>query len=279
MRVWDLGSRRAGEVLEITLSGTAANVRLVDASNLGRLKRGQQHRYTGGHYTRSPVRMPIPSNGQWHVVIDHGGNRGSTRAAVRVLPGNLPAGRTLKPSGNVRAGLEEIAGNVADLVEHSGDVIDVFISHAWEDKDAVARPLAAALRDRGLEVWFDEYALQIGDSLRRKIDDGLRRSRFGVVILSPTFFRKGWAQYELDGLVTLSVTGRQVLLPVWHDLTADQLREHSPSLADKVALSTGELGIDDIAAKISTVVTRSDPRSRSSAWSDDCYSSRREAGP
>lgn len=138
--------------MEITLSGTAANVRLVDASNLGRLKRGQQHRYTGGHYTRSPVRMPIPSNGQWHVVIDHGGNRGSTRAAVRVLPGNLPAGRTLKPSGNVRAGLEEIAGNVADLVEHSGDVIDVFISHAWEDKDAVARPLAAALRDRGLEV-------------------------------------------------------------------------------------------------------------------------------
>jgi len=69
---------------------------------------------------------------------------------------------------------------------------DVFICHASEDKDAIARPLAEALRERGHVVWFDEFELEIGDSLRQEIDRGLARSRFGVVILSPSFFEKKW---------------------------------------------------------------------------------------
>jgi TIR domain-containing protein len=75
------------------------------------------------------------------------------------------------------------------------------------------------LRQRGLRVWFDEFELRIGDSLRRKIDQGIARSAFGVVVLSTAFFAKNWAQYELDGLVTQSVDGSQVLLPLWHKLT------------------------------------------------------------
>lgn len=252
--VSNLGNRRKGEVAEISLSGSAANVRLLDPTNLSRYKRGQRHNYYGGHYTRSPVRIPIPRNGQWYVAIDYGGLRGSGRASVRVLPGPLPAGRTLLERGN-DAGLSEIADNIAELVDHPATgVIDVFISHASEDKDTVARPLAEALRTHGLEVWYDEYQLRIGDSLRRKIDDGLRRSRFGVVILSEAFFRKGWPQYELDGLVTLSVTGRQVLLPIWHEVAAEQVVEYSPSLADKVALRTVDADISEIAREIADVV-------------------------
>jgi hypothetical protein len=131
---------------------------------------------------------------------------------------------------------------------------DVFISHASEDKDSVARPLAVALEGRGLSAWFDDQELRIGDSLRRKIDQGIGRSRFGIVILSEPFFNKGWPQYELDGLVTLAVTGKQVLLPVWHNVDAEAVMAYSPSLADRVALKTSSLSISGIANQIAEVV-------------------------
>ena len=80
---------------------------------------------------------------------------------------------------------------------------DVFISHASEDKTEVAAPLANALRRGGVKVWLDRQELRIGDSLREKIDEGLSESRFGIVILSPHFFQKGWPKRELNGLMAL----------------------------------------------------------------------------
>jgi len=71
---------------------------------------------------------------------------------------------------------------------------DVFISHASEDKESVARPLAKALQQLDLRVWLDEVEITIGDSLRRTIDKGLATSTFGVVVLSPAFFEKEWPQ-------------------------------------------------------------------------------------
>ena len=67
---------------------------------------------------------------------------------------------------------------------------DVFISHATEDKEKVARPLAEALRNNGLDVWYDEFSLNLGDSLQESIDKGISESRFGIVILSKSFFGK-----------------------------------------------------------------------------------------
>ena len=78
---------------------------------------------------------------------------------------------------------------------------DIFISHASEDKDEVVRPLAEQLRHRGLRVWMDETEIKLGDSLRRSIDHGLSKSRYGLVVLSPDFLKKEWPQKELDGLV------------------------------------------------------------------------------
>jgi TIR domain len=66
----------------------------------------------------------------------------------------------------------------------------VFISHAHEDKDGVARPLAQRLTQLGVRVWLDENELELGDSLWETIDHGLVNSRFGIVILSPAFFSK-----------------------------------------------------------------------------------------
>jgi hypothetical protein len=130
----------------------------------------------------------------------------------------------------------------------------VFISHASEDKQEVVRPLAHALSGAGLSVWYDEFELRIGDSLRRKIDLGLAKSRFGIVVLSQSFFSKGWPNYELDGLVTRAVSGEQILLPIWHGITKQELISYSPSLADRLARSTSTHTVEEIAAEIVEVI-------------------------
>jgi hypothetical protein len=135
-----------------------------------------------------------------------------------------------------------------------GRTWDVFISHASEDKPTVAIPLAEALQERGVTAWLDKADLHIGESLRRRIDQGLTASRFAVVVLRPSYFAKGWRQYELDGIVTFSVAGKQNFLRIWHDLGHADVMAKSPSLADKLARSTVERGIEAIADAIADLV-------------------------
>lgn len=250
----DLGQRKRGDVLEVTLT-KGANVRLLNSSNFQHYKRGERHTYHGGLVKKSPVRIAIPSSGHWYAVVDMQGLKGSTRASFRVI--NVSALQPLPPIVDRRPELAEIAANAAAVAPQGGAndrEFDVFVSHASEDKDAIARPLAEALRDRDLSVWFDEFELLVGDSLRRKIDMGISRSRFGLVILSHAFFAKGWPQYELDGLVTRAVNGEQVILPIWHGVSKDDVVAQSPSLADKVALRTADYTVAEIADEIATVV-------------------------
>jgi hypothetical protein len=122
---------------------------------------------------------------------------------------------------------------------------DCFISHASEDKPEFVEHLARELESRGLRIWYDNFTLKIGDSLRRSIDRGLARSNYGIVVLSPSFFAKEWPQKELDGLVAREVEGRKVILPVWHRIDAASIREYSPLLADKVAVSSS-LGVQKV---------------------------------
>jgi len=131
-------------------------------------------------------------------------------------------------------------------------------SHAGEDKQDFVRPLARALHGRGLSVWFDELTLTVGDSLRRSVDLGLARSRFGVVVISPHFLDKEWPQRELDGLAARKVDGTKVILPVWHNITAEQLRARSPMLAARIAASSRDgidRVVDDLARAIATGTT------------------------
>ncbi len=128
---------------------------------------------------------------------------------------------------------------------------DVFISHASEDKDSVARPLSSALESIGLRVWFDATQLKLGDSLRAKIDEGLARSRFGVVIVSPAFLAKRWPLREVAGFFARG-SDREVVLPVLHNVSSQELAEVSPMLADLVAASTSA-GIPAVAARIAEV--------------------------
>jgi hypothetical protein len=115
---------------------------------------------------------------------------------------------------------------------------DVFISHASEDKEGFVRPLAAALAESGLTVWFDETTLRVGVSLRRAIDEGLAKSKYGVVVLSHAFFSKEWPQQELDGLFSREIEGVSVILPVWHNITKDEVGRYSPLLAGRLAANS-----------------------------------------
>lgn len=250
-----LGFRNAGEIVQVDLSGNSANVQLMDSGNFQNYRSGRRYTYYGGHATRSPARIPIPRSGHWHVAIDLGGYAGQVRSSVTVIPAphRLPE-INQAPLSSIPSLVQDSPPHVGSDDSETSRDFDVFISHASEDKDEVVRPLANALRDGGLKVWYDDFELRIGDSLRRKIDAGLAKSQFGVVVLSRSFFRKGWTNYELDGLVTRAVTGEQVLLPVWHDITKREVIEHSPSLADKVARSTSTHTVEEIAAEIIEVI-------------------------
>jgi hypothetical protein len=127
---------------------------------------------------------------------------------------------------------------------------DFFLSHASEDKETIARPLYNALTAAGVTVWSDQAVLKIGDSLRRKIDEGLAKCTYGIVIISPNFLAKEWPQRELDGLVALEVqSGKTKILPIWHEIDRDTLARRSPVLADRVAGKSIE-GIDALVKKI-----------------------------
>ena len=127
---------------------------------------------------------------------------------------------------------------------------DAFISHASEDKDDFVRPLAGMLKEYGFRVWYDEFELEIGDSLRESIDKGLVNSRYGIVVLSPKFLDKNWTKYELNSLVAKEIEGEKVILPIWHNVTKADVMNYSPMLADKLALSSEDMALDKIAKKI-----------------------------
>ncbi|HEV2258173.1 MAG TPA: toll/interleukin-1 receptor domain-containing protein [Streptosporangiaceae bacterium] len=135
---------------------------------------------------------------------------------------------------------------------------DVFISHAYEDKDSFVRPLAHALESRRLRPWYDEFTLRPGDSLRRSIDHGLLTSQAGIVVLSPDFFAKRWTAYELDGLVQLhagspeQVAGSERpsrIIPIWHEVDAATVTKYSPPLANLVAIMSSA-GVEAVADRI-----------------------------
>ena len=249
----DLGNRSRGEQVEFTLKGNSANVRLIDSSNFSNYKNGRQYRYHGGRATKSPVTLQIPRPGRWYAVIDMQGLGGSVNASIRVLPGPAPALQDT-PLFDTPSLIHQ---DPVPTDDSGGEVYDVFISHASEDKDEVVRPLAEALRSEGLRVWYDEFELRIGDSLRRKIDKGLASSRFGLVVLSPSFIAKGWTNYELDGLIARSVSGEQVLLPIWHKLTKKEVMAYSPSIADKVARNTASYTVEEMAEEINELIISS----------------------
>lgn len=134
----------------------------------------------------------------------------------------------------------------------------VFISHASEDKEAFVAPLAQLLSQMGFRVWYDDFVLKVGDSLRQSIDKGIANSAYGLVVLSQPFFTKGWTQRELDGLTAREIAGqKKLILPVWHGVGYEDVLRYSPTLADKVALDTEKMDLPEIAEALAEILPAS----------------------
>ena len=130
---------------------------------------------------------------------------------------------------------------------------DVFISHASEDKEDLVRPLAEELVKYGVEVWYDEFTLELGDSLTKSIDRGLLDSKFGLIIISPAFFQKRWTDYELRSLLTKELNGGKTIIPIWHNVDQQFVASKSLFLADLKAI-TSDAGIKKLAYEVVRIV-------------------------
>ena len=130
-----------------------------------------------------------------------------------------------------------------------------FISHDSRDKDAFVRELAHELAKNFCTVWYDEFSLKVGDSLRASIERGLRETRKCIVVLSPNFLsNEGWGRAEFDSVFTREILEREnVILPVWLNVEVKDVYNYSPRLADKVGLPSS-LGIPEIARRLTNAV-------------------------
>lgn len=173
------------------------------------------------------------------------------------------AGRSVKPrwspsGSSVRYTTEEVwaLAPVRDSVESLAkvpDLRDVFLCHAWDDRQGVAKELHDLLESRGVSVWFSEKDVGLGVPLLRAIDKGLANSRVGIVLVTPALLRRlpaeGIADKELSALLA-----RERLVPIVHDTTYEALREVSPLLASRSGLSTAEEPMAEVAAKLAELL-------------------------
>ena len=139
----------------------------------------------------------------------------------------------------------------------SEEEYDVFVSHAWEDKEDFVDEFVDELKKQGLKVWYDTNKLKWGDSMREKIDKGLAKSRYGVVVLSPNYIaeHKYWTKAELNGLFQVESINGKVILPIWHNLTKKQVAEYSPIIADRKAMMTASMTAEEIAVQLKELFT------------------------
>jgi hypothetical protein len=130
---------------------------------------------------------------------------------------------------------------------------DVFLCHAWDDRQGAAKELHDLLESRGVSVWFSEKDVGLGVPLMRAIDKGLANSRIGLVLVTPALLlrlpKEGIADKELSALLA-----RDQLVPIVHNTTYEALREVSPLLGSRSGLSTAEESMADVAAKLAELV-------------------------
>ncbi len=123
---------------------------------------------------------------------------------------------------------------------------DVFISHASEDKKDFVAPLVEALQDAGIRVWYDTLEMEWGKSLREQIDSGIKHSKFAILVLSKNFFAKRWPQRELDGILAKQEITGAMPLPIWYNISFEEVYEFSPTLSGIFSLSNKTHSIQDI---------------------------------
>ena len=240
---YDLNHVEAGKVVEVALDG-AANVRIMNHTSFQDFRAGRKHGFIGGYVTPPLYRATIPAGGHWHVILDLGGQSGKLRSGVRVLPGNLPPVRSL----TLAAIPSLYLGRRGEKREQ-----DVFIAHVAEDK-TVVRSFAFALRKKGLRVSYEGAELQAGDNLFQKLNREIDKSFCGIVLISRSFVKQGWVEGGISELTVKTFTGKQALLPVWHDIMREEVIQFCTGMADLVSRNTAVNTFDEIAEDVAGLI-------------------------
>ncbi|MCD8801537.1 TIR domain-containing protein [Mammaliicoccus sciuri] len=145
------------------------------------------------------------------------------------------------------------SSNKKELIEY-----DVFLSHSNLDKEEYVSELSDKLTNKGLKVFEDEKVFEIGQSQTQMMNMGILNSRFVVVFLSRNFIESGWSKYEFISFLNREINEKNIIiLPIWHDISIEEVREYNPYLVDKHALSTSKYTIDEMVEKINSVVIKS----------------------
>jgi TIR domain len=134
------------------------------------------------------------------------------------------------------------------------DLRDVFLCHAWDDRQGSAKELHDLLEERGIKVWFSEKDVLLGSPLLREIDKGLAKSRIGIVLVTPEFLKRIQAEGIADKELSALLAGER-LVPIVHGTTYEELRDVSPLLASRSGLTTANGSMTIVAAKLAELVT------------------------
>lgn len=137
------------------------------------------------------------------------------------------------------------------------DLRDVFLCHAWDDRQGVAKELHELLVAAGVKVWFSEKDLGLGVPMMRAIDKGLANSRIGLVLVTPALLERLPKEGVADKELSVLLAGNQ-LVPIVHKTTYAALRNVSPMLASRSGLDTAEDSLLVVAQKIAELVSLSD---------------------
>lgn len=204
-------------------------------------------RYRSGYRSRSysPAYYP-PSVSRYPSSV--GGSSSSGAKTVRTS-----SGRSVSFTAAESSALSRVRTQAQRLAQSAPDRRDLFLCHAWDDRLGAAKELHDHLVALGVTVWFSEVEVTLGTLLLREIDKGLRISRIGMVLVTPSMFKSlnlgGIADKELSALLA---TDR--VIPITHGTTFDELRDVSPLLAARSGLSTEGQSLEDVAAKIADTV-------------------------
>lgn len=142
----------------------------------------------------------------------------------------------------------------------SNDEFDFFISHAYEDKKSFVDEFVRELRELDLKVWYDDNIIPWGGSLREEIDKGLKSSKYGIVILSPSYIEEGkyWTKKELNGLFQKESIDKGKIVPVWYDLNKLDVYNYSPMIADMKAMTSANLTPKEMALEFREIMNSTD---------------------
>lgn len=203
--------------------------------------------HTEQAFRTEPVYTPIPqqSAGTQQAL------NSATQAAKQLESAIKKASRSAKlPVGRytpqVETVYEELYKRSKPEAEEAAAMYDVFISHASEDKADFVQPLVDAFQDAGIRVWYDAFDLQWGKGLREQIDNGIKRSKYAILVFSKNFFEKKWTKRELDGILAKEVMTGEMPLPIWYNISYEDVYEFSPTLSGLYSLSTDKYSIPDI---------------------------------